>query len=200
MHRLGEFWRERGTLGKALIVVVATVVAFSIIGAVTSGSDEDTPATTAAEAGVAGGERRTVPDAESMYIDDALARLQHEGFKASITSVPPITRAGPGVNGYAVASQSPHAGSRAPMGSAVRLRLVISINAGGLMARQGARVTVPKLVGREMNYALNRAAGSGLLVTVAPLDHEVERLVVTEQSEPPGSVVDRLTEITLSLG
>jgi hypothetical protein len=52
MNRLGEFWRERGTLGKALIVVVAAVVAFTIIGAVTSSSDDDTtgtPATTSTE-------------------------------------------------------------------------------------------------------------------------------------------------------
>jgi beta-lactam-binding protein with PASTA domain len=203
MNRLGEFWRERGTLRKALIVVVAAVVAFSIIGAVTSRSDDDTtgtPATTATEAGVAGGEKRTVPDVAPTYLQDALARLRHAGFKASISSVPPITRAGPGVNGYGVRSQSPRAGSRAPLGSSVRLRLDITQNLGDLFMDRQVRVTVPRLVGLEMNYALRRAIVSGLLVTVAPLDHEVERLVVTEQSEPPGSVVGRYTEITLSLG
>ena len=35
-----EFWRQRGTLGKVVIVVVAAVVVFSIIGAFTSGSDD----------------------------------------------------------------------------------------------------------------------------------------------------------------
>jgi hypothetical protein len=91
VYGLGEFWRERGTLGKALIVVVAAVVAFSIIGAVTSRSDDDTtgtPATTATEAGVAGGEKRTVPDVAHTYLEDAPARLRHEGFKAPISSVP----------------------------------------------------------------------------------------------------------------
>ena len=40
MNQLGEFWRQRGTLGKVVIVVVAAVVVFSIIGAFTSGSDD----------------------------------------------------------------------------------------------------------------------------------------------------------------
>jgi hypothetical protein len=87
------------------------------------------------------------------------------------------------------------------LGSSVLLRLGITQYVGGsMLGRQRARVTVPKLVGLPINWAISRAYGSGLLVTVAPLDHEVERLVVTEQSEPPGSVVDRGTEITLSLG
>ena len=61
MNRLGEFWREP-TLGKALTIVVAAVVGFSIIGAITSGSDDDTMgtrATPATEAEVAAGDPMT---------------------------------------------------------------------------------------------------------------------------------------------
>ena len=46
MNRLTEFWRQRGTLGKVLVVVVATLVAFAIIGAFTSGPDEASNLTT----------------------------------------------------------------------------------------------------------------------------------------------------------
>ena len=59
MSRLGDFWRGQARLGKVLTVVVILVAAFLIIGAITSGSDDDTtgtPATTATEAEVAGGD------------------------------------------------------------------------------------------------------------------------------------------------
>ena len=144
-------------------------------------------------------ETRTVPDVSPMYVHDSEPRLQRAGFKASISSVPPITRADGNVNGYVVVDQSPQAGSRAPVGSTVRLTVAMSINAGsGGLGAEG-RITVPKLVGRDVNRAIWVATTHGLFVNVAPVDHEVERLVVTRQSEPPGSMVDAGSEITRAL-
>jgi beta-lactam-binding protein with PASTA domain len=143
---------------------------------------------------------RAVPEVVPMYVQDGVERLEQAGFAVSISSVPTIERADLATNGYAVATQDPKGGSRAPEGSTVRLTVMPSVNGGrGGLGKDG-RVSVPTLIGLDINRALGVAGAGGLLVTVAPLDHEVERLVVTGQSEPPGSIVDAGMEIVLRVG
>jgi beta-lactam-binding protein with PASTA domain len=139
-----------------------------------------------------------VPEVVPLYVQDAVAKLERAGLRASILSAPEITEASLGINGYAVATQDPQPGVLVSRGSAVRLTLNPSVNGGP--GGVGPAGHVPDLVGLDVNRALGLAGAQGLLVTVRPLDHEVERLVVTEQSLPPGEDVDRGSVITLALG
>jgi hypothetical protein len=81
----------------------------------------------------------TVPDVTGTYPSDAERRLGAAGLVSNYPSVPILSGAGCGSNGYAVAGQDPSAGATTGRGSIVRLTLVGSANGGGICAGEPAR-------------------------------------------------------------
>jgi len=139
-----------------------------------------------------------VPRVKPMYVQQAERALRKARLRVVIASVPKVTDADAGVNGYAIRSQAPAAGTRVPAGTPVVLRLAISFNGGpGGVGKLGV---VPDLVGLPINRALSAATAAGLHVTVAPVTHHLSSDAVTKQSVTPGARVDADEAITLHLG
>jgi beta-lactam-binding protein with PASTA domain len=133
-----------------------------------------------------------------MYVRQAERALRKAGLRVVIASVPKVTDADAGVNGYAIRSQAPAAGTRVPTGSLFVLQLAISFNGGpGGVGRLGV---VPNLVGLPINRALAAATAVGLHVTVLRVAHRLSSDGVTGQSLTPGARVDMNDAITLHLG
>jgi beta-lactam-binding protein with PASTA domain len=142
---------------------------------------------------------RTVPDVLPNYPGAAVRELREYGFGAEVDALPPVRRGDAGGNGYAVVSQSPRPGTRAPAGSDVRLVLGASSNGGGPWTFP-ATTPVPDAVGLPVESAYRTIADHGLLVTLRASKLPLHTLRVVRQSVAPGSVVRRSTVIVLTLG
>jgi len=113
----------------------------------------------------------TVPGVQGMPLDQAVARVQDEGFKADIVSQ--VNDAPDGT----VYDQSPGAGAEADDGSTVQL----------LVSKGPADVSVPNAVGLGEADARDRLAGAGLKVTSVKVFSDVDTGQVVAQSPAAGS-------------
>jgi beta-lactam-binding protein with PASTA domain len=139
-----------------------------------------------------------MPNVEPGYVQDAERAIRAAGLRFVILSVPRISDADAGTNGYVVDGQTPAAGLRIPVGTRVVLMLGVSVNGGpGGVGRPGL---VPELIGMPVNRAISVATSVGLHVTVPAVQHHVPSDAVTSQSLPAGSLVFPDAIITLTLG
>ena len=141
----------------------------------------------------------TVPNVAPDYPGKATSEIRAAHLVAVVPSLPSVRRGGPGGNGYAVISQKPSPGTRVPVGSTVTLRLGLSANGGGPWTF-AARVEMPDVEGRSVETAYRLAADAGLSVTLRAFELPLHRMAVRSQSLPAGQVVDKGTEIVLTLG
>jgi beta-lactam-binding protein with PASTA domain len=139
-----------------------------------------------------------VPLVANNYPKDAVASLTRAGLHERFTGVPAIRGADTGLNGYAVATQEPQAGTRVVSGSTVTLTLNLSGNGGGMPPFPAAHVTVPDVVGLDPNVAIGTLTPLGLIVEIPAADGRTT-LEVARQSLTPGIQVTQGTRIRLDL-
>jgi serine/threonine-protein kinase len=161
--------RRRPTIVPALLIILA--LALGAIAAAWYFSQSDTKA---------------VPGVEGLALDDAVTRLQDDGFKADITSQP---------NGAAqgiVFRQNPGAGTDLDEGSTVLL----------LVSKGPADVTVPNAVGISEAEARDRLVAAGLKTTAVQVFSERPAGEVVAQSPAAGgkAAKESLVRINVSKG
>ncbi len=128
-------------------------------------------------------EQEPVPNVEGLALNDAISRLQNEGFKTDVTSRPSEEQAG------IVISQQPPAEQDADEGSTV---LVVS-------SKGPETVTVPNAVGVTETDARDRLAAVGLGVNVVKVFSEEPEGQVTAQNPGAGEKVAEDTTIRLNV-
>jgi beta-lactam-binding protein with PASTA domain len=139
-----------------------------------------------------------VPEVTPTYTQDGESAIRAVGLRVEIASVPAIADADASLNGFAIRSHSPAAGTRVPTGTVVVLRLSYSLNGGP--GGVGTPATVPNLVGMPVNRAIAASTFAGLHVTVPAVRRHVSNDSVTTQSLQAGSPVTVDAVITLTLG
>ena len=101
-------------------------------------------------------------------------------------------------NGYAALGISPAPGSRVARGTTVKLKVGLSANGGpGGVGRPG---TVPRLIGKPINIALQLSYRAGLHVSVPSPTRPISGLLVSSQSLTAGTPVLADATITLHVG
>jgi serine/threonine-protein kinase len=128
-------------------------------------------------------EQTAVPAIEGLALDEAINRLQDDGFKADVTS-----RASEEPEGIVI-NQRPAAGTDADEGSTV---LVVS-------SKGPATVRVPNAVGVSEAEARDRLAEAGLPVSVILVFSEAAEGQVTDQDPPAGEQVPEDTTVRLDV-
>lgn len=126
---------------------------------------------------------KTVPAVEGLALDDAVSRLQDDGFKADIVSQP-----NPAPQGT-VFRQTPTAGSEEDEGSTVQL----------LASKGPATVTIPNAVGVAEVEARDRVAAAGLQVSVFRVFSEQPEGNVVAQSPAAGGKAAKGSAIRLNV-
>jgi beta-lactam-binding protein with PASTA domain len=139
-----------------------------------------------------------VPDARLKSPVEATALVEGAGLKAWFPTVPAISGADTGMNGYSIQSQDPAPGTQVDTNSTITLTLIRSGNGGGIAPTVQARVTVPDVRGLDPNSAVRSLTTLGLIVDIPPTDGRAT-LKVTSQSLTPGSSVTQGTHITINL-
>ena len=158
--------RRRSTLVPALLIILA--IALGAIAAAWYFSQSDTTA---------------VPAVEGLALDDAVTRLQDDGFKADITSEPNAAAEG------IVFRQSPGAGTDADDGSTVQL----------LVSKGPADVAVPNAVGVSETEARDRLAAAGLQANVVQIFSASPTGEVVAQSPAAGASVAKGSSVRLNV-
>ncbi len=167
--------------------VAAVAVGFALCGL--AGCSVGTPAA-----------RTTVPAAAaSGYPADVTAALCGVGLRPAFVTAPPIWHADRSVNGYAVTSISPAPLDRVAPGSAVQVRLAVSVNAGGPWPEPPATSVVPSVIGMDVNTALATLTADGVLVDVTTVS-PTGAMVVATQAPAAGETVQRGSTVTLTVG
>jgi beta-lactam-binding protein with PASTA domain len=149
-----------------------------------------------------GPQRVLVPNVVGRGRDDAIARLHSTGFHAAVFSVPSTSR-----RGFVVA-QSPHAASKAPKGS--RVRINVSQGAPAATTTTGTTTTttaaasakVPRVVGLSQAAAQRRLHAAGFRVRTAYVASSKPAGTVVTQQPAPGTTLrrDAAVRIGVSVG
>lgn len=126
---------------------------------------------------------KTVPAVEGLALDNAVARIQDEGFKADIVSEP-----NPAPQGT-VFRQNPTAGTKRDKGSTVQL----------LSSKGPATVAIPNAVGVPEAEARDRMAAAGLRVTVFRVFSEQPEGNVVAQSPAAGGKTAKGSAVRLNV-
>ncbi|MBD5548151.1 MAG: Stk1 family PASTA domain-containing Ser/Thr kinase [Lachnospiraceae bacterium] len=137
----------------------------------------------------AGSEGVEIPDVVGMSEAEAVATLSKEGFEVSKTSgYDPYIKEGN------IITQSPSAGSKAPSGTAVTIRIS--------MGEENAKVRVPDLMGKSEEEAMAMLVEAKLdMGVVTEVNHENPDLsgLVCYQSYSVGSYVEEGTKVDISI-
>jgi PASTA domain len=138
-----------------------------------------------------------VPHVVAKELDVSIRKLRAARLRPVGTSLPQIWRGALDVNGYGAVSQRPRAGSLVPVGAPVLIRISVSVNGGpGGIAQHGS-VTVPDVVGLNIQKAIRKVLLAGFTVTVPAVDHRLTEFAVRRQGLKPGRTVTAGTVITL---
>jgi beta-lactam-binding protein with PASTA domain len=128
-------------------------------------------------------DNKTVPTVIGLQVDDAVNRLQDDGFKTQITRAPNQRDAG------IVFSQDPGAGSNVDKGTMVRL----SVSSGQ------AQVTVPNAVGRSQADARDQLVKAGFSVTTAEVFSDQPTGTVVAQDPAAGTQAPPGTKVRINV-
>jgi len=158
--------RRRGWLVPTLLIVLG--IALAAIAAAWYFSQSDTA---------------SVPSVVGLPLDDAVTRLEDDGFKADIVSQP--NEADQGI----VFQQNPSAGTEQDEGSDVQV----------LVSKGPEEVTVPNTVGVPETVARDRLAAVGLTANVAEVfsDSEIGRVIA--QDPAAGGKAAKGSEVRLNV-
>ena len=113
-----------------------------------------------------------VPSVVGMPLDDAVARLEDDGFESSI-----VRQANEAAEQGTVFGQSPEAGTKHEKGSTVRL----------LVSNGPNQVAVPNAVGISERLARDRLAAAGLKVEVVEVFSDSTRIGIVASQSPDAS-------------
>jgi serine/threonine-protein kinase len=126
---------------------------------------------------------KAVPAVEGLALDDAVTRVQDEGFKADIVSEPNDAAEG------TVFRQSPGAGTDADEGSEVQL----------LVSKGPADVAIPNAVGVTETEARDRLAAAGLQASTVKVFATEPAGQVIAQSPAAGSSAPKGSSVRLNV-
>src|SRR3954452_3917022 len=173
VHRQGDrveqnpVQRRRRPIWPALLIILA--LALGAIAAAWYFTQSDTS---------------SVPEVVGMPLDDAVTRVESDGFKADIVSQPNEAAQG------TVFHQSPSAGSEEDEGSNVQL----------LVSKGPTQVTVPNAVGIGEAQARDRLAAVGLQVNVVRVfSEDTEEGDVAAQSPAAGTQAAKGSSVRLNV-
>lgn len=128
-------------------------------------------------------EQKVVPTVSTLRVEQAVARLQDEGFKTEIVSQP--NGAPPDI----VFGQRPSAGTKSAEGSAVTI----------LVSRGPANVSVPNAVGLLEKDARDRLAAAGLAVRVFQVPSDKTSGTVVAQDPGSGERVSKDASVRINV-
>ena len=151
-----------------------------------------------------GPQRVAVPSVVGRRRDDAIARLRSAGLHAAVFSVPSNSP-----RGFVVA-QSPHAGSKAPKGSRVRLNVskgapatattpTTSTATTTATTTTAATAKVPRVVGLSQAAAQRRLHAAGFRVRTAYVASSQTAGTVVAQRPAPGSTLRRGAAVRINV-
>ena len=158
--------RFRELLPWILIAVVGVIILVGLIVWYTTRSDN-----------------KTVPNVVGLQVDDAVNRMQAQGFKTQIARQPNSHPVG------VVFNQDPAANSKAGSGSTVHLT-----------ASSGAvTVTVPNAVGRQQADARDQLVNAGFAVTTAQVNSSQPVGTVVAQDPAAGTKAPKGTKVRINV-
>src|SRR5262245_29544706 len=149
-------------LGAVALVLAAGAIAWIVLG---------------------GGDTREVPRVEGLLLDDAVNRLQSEGFEVDVATEPNDAPSG------TVFAQDPTAGTQADEGSTVR----ITVSGGP------ATIPVPNAVGLPEADARDRLVDAGFEVKSTEVFSDREPGTVTSQTPSAGARAAAGSTVTIEV-
>jgi len=132
-----------------------------------------------------GAEQITVPDVTNLTVEEAVNRLNAEGFKVETRSEPNAE-----VPAGIVFAQTPPAGARAEKGSTVQLKVSAGLG----------EATVPDVVGRQQAAAESLLENAGFVPEAVPQnDDSIPAGRVIAQNPPGGSKAQKGSVVTIAV-